>query len=392
MIAVLSTAYLPFKRKILKSRGAIWSPVSNTVTAGAMLHISTPPPPFPPPPLARNNVTQIAHRRVHSVSRRQGIHRGVDAPLSPMGDAQPSGVYRRGQRIAGGEERCRLLHNVVCLGRRRGVVDRTGFVFIRTSHSSRRFLAARTKTLENGTGSQLLEILRCSSPLALFCYSCAQPFLRRRVWNSHPSPPSSRSSCLPLSRGHLPPPPTGTWHHPLSGPTRRFTMMPPTPVLRFFFVLFKLYGIVQGGVYPDLRSEAVDFVNRQPFFGIAIGGSLGADKVWDRLTHLQLGMHAHRQIDAMVSVCVSVLLVGIKECTVWYLFFLVGCVGGGGGDFLQGVMECRVVVLLPYHSRTRINCTAVICGRRRQMYTLWPPPGSNLPPTHHRCFSLPALL
>jgi tRNA-guanine transglycosylase (EC 2.4.2.29) len=39
-----------------------------------------------------------------------------------------------------------------------------------------------------------------------------------------------------------------------------------------------LYGIVQGGVYEDLRREATDFVNSQPFFGHAVGGSLGADK------------------------------------------------------------------------------------------------------------------
>ncbi len=39
-----------------------------------------------------------------------------------------------------------------------------------------------------------------------------------------------------------------------------------------------LYGIIQGGVYEDLRREACDFVNGQPFFGHAIGGSLGADK------------------------------------------------------------------------------------------------------------------
>lgn len=36
-----------------------------------------------------------------------------------------------------------------------------------------------------------------------------------------------------------------------------------------------LYGIVQGGVYPDLRSESAEFINNQPFFGHAIGGSLG---------------------------------------------------------------------------------------------------------------------
>ncbi len=39
-----------------------------------------------------------------------------------------------------------------------------------------------------------------------------------------------------------------------------------------------LYGIIQGGVYPDLRNIAADFVNNQPFFGHAIGGSLGSEK------------------------------------------------------------------------------------------------------------------
>ena len=39
-----------------------------------------------------------------------------------------------------------------------------------------------------------------------------------------------------------------------------------------------LYGIIQGGVYKDLRAQATDFVNSQDFFGHAIGGSLGADK------------------------------------------------------------------------------------------------------------------
>ena len=39
-----------------------------------------------------------------------------------------------------------------------------------------------------------------------------------------------------------------------------------------------LYGITQGGVYPELRRESADFVNSLPFFGHAVGGSLGADK------------------------------------------------------------------------------------------------------------------
>lgn len=39
-----------------------------------------------------------------------------------------------------------------------------------------------------------------------------------------------------------------------------------------------LYGIIQGGVYEDLRQESCDFVNTHGFFGLAIGGSLGATK------------------------------------------------------------------------------------------------------------------
>ena len=39
-----------------------------------------------------------------------------------------------------------------------------------------------------------------------------------------------------------------------------------------------LYGIIQGGIYEDLRRESAEFVNKYPFFGTAIGGSLGSDK------------------------------------------------------------------------------------------------------------------
>ena len=38
-----------------------------------------------------------------------------------------------------------------------------------------------------------------------------------------------------------------------------------------------LYGILQGGVYQDLRHEAAAYVNDRPFFGNAVGGTLGAD-------------------------------------------------------------------------------------------------------------------
>lgn len=39
-----------------------------------------------------------------------------------------------------------------------------------------------------------------------------------------------------------------------------------------------LYGIVQGGVYEDLRRVSAEYVNSQPFFGQAIGGCLGGTR------------------------------------------------------------------------------------------------------------------
>lgn len=39
-----------------------------------------------------------------------------------------------------------------------------------------------------------------------------------------------------------------------------------------------LYGIIQGGIYEDLRDESAAFINQHAFFGTAIGGSLGANK------------------------------------------------------------------------------------------------------------------
>jgi len=39
-----------------------------------------------------------------------------------------------------------------------------------------------------------------------------------------------------------------------------------------------LYGIVQGGIHYDLRQESASLVSSQPFFGQAIGGSLGGTK------------------------------------------------------------------------------------------------------------------
>ena len=40
-----------------------------------------------------------------------------------------------------------------------------------------------------------------------------------------------------------------------------------------------LYGVIQGGIYKDLRNQSCDFINNRDFFGYAIGGSLGNSKM-----------------------------------------------------------------------------------------------------------------
>ena len=40
-----------------------------------------------------------------------------------------------------------------------------------------------------------------------------------------------------------------------------------------------LYGVIQGGVFEDLRDESIAFnLKDNKFFGLAIGGSLGSSK------------------------------------------------------------------------------------------------------------------
>lgn len=39
-----------------------------------------------------------------------------------------------------------------------------------------------------------------------------------------------------------------------------------------------LFGIVHGGIYPDLRRQSAEFIGALDFDGLSIGGSLGADK------------------------------------------------------------------------------------------------------------------
>lgn len=59
-----------------------------------------------------------------------------------------------------------------------------------------------------------------------------------------------------------------------------------------------LYGISQGGVYADLRQRASEYLSERPFFGHAIGGSLGADKsqMYDVVGYAQAHLRRDRPV------------------------------------------------------------------------------------------------
>jgi queuine tRNA-ribosyltransferase len=77
-----------------------------------------------------------------------------------------------------------------------------------------------------------------------------------------------------------------------------------------------LYGIVQGGVYPEFRHHSAAFIASQPFFGHAIGGSLGSSK---------------EQMDAVVSMALDDHLLDKKP------IHLLGI--GGVRDIFAGVRK-----------------------------------------------------
>lgn len=54
-----------------------------------------------------------------------------------------------------------------------------------------------------------------------------------------------------------------------------------------------LYGIVQGGVYPDLREESASYTAKSRFFGTAVGGSLGGSKAQMREVVDMAMAHVH---------------------------------------------------------------------------------------------------
>ena len=57
----------------------------------------------------------------------------------------------------------------------------------------------------------------------------------------------------------------------------------------------KLYGIIQGSTYEDLRMRSIKYANSRPFFGYGIGGSLG--KLQTDMTNILSICHRHLEPD-----------------------------------------------------------------------------------------------
>lgn len=76
-----------------------------------------------------------------------------------------------------------------------------------------------------------------------------------------------------------------------------------------------LYGIIQGGVYEDLRRESTSFVNEQDFFGHAVGGSLGASKEeMHDLVGLTMSMlNPERPVHLLGIGCISDIFNGVRN-------------------------------------------------------------------------------
>jgi queuine tRNA-ribosyltransferase len=76
-----------------------------------------------------------------------------------------------------------------------------------------------------------------------------------------------------------------------------------------------LYGIVQGGVYPDLRREAAAYTADRPFFGTALGGSLGSSTAQMRevVSYCMPHVHPDRPVHLLGIGGVGDILAGVAQ-------------------------------------------------------------------------------
>lgn len=77
----------------------------------------------------------------------------------------------------------------------------------------------------------------------------------------------------------------------------------------------KLYGIIQGGVYPQLRQESCEFVNEHDFFGIAVGGCLGAHKtqMYDVVCFTMEMVRKERPVHLLGIGGISDIFIGVRQ-------------------------------------------------------------------------------
>lgn len=76
-----------------------------------------------------------------------------------------------------------------------------------------------------------------------------------------------------------------------------------------------VYGVVQGGVYRDLREESADYTRSRPFFGTAVGGCLGGTKVhfYEILSWLPTRLHPERPIHLLGIGKIEDIFEGVKQ-------------------------------------------------------------------------------
>lgn len=76
-----------------------------------------------------------------------------------------------------------------------------------------------------------------------------------------------------------------------------------------------VYGVVQGGVYRDLREESADYTRSRPFFGTAVGGCLGGTKVhfYEILSWLPTRLHPSRPVHLLGIGKIEDIFEGVKQ-------------------------------------------------------------------------------
>ena len=76
-----------------------------------------------------------------------------------------------------------------------------------------------------------------------------------------------------------------------------------------------MYGIVQGGVYPELRKESCAYTASRDYFGTAIGGSLGSSKeqMYEVVSWCMSHIHPDRPVHLLGIGGIADILVNVRQ-------------------------------------------------------------------------------